>query len=100
MTRTEVLEKADGCVTGKRAENYGEPEDNFNRIAKMWNAILGTDLVDAHKVALMMAALKIARGCTGQVVMDNYVDGAGYFACAGEIATRGVEKSHGKNPQL
>jgi hypothetical protein len=34
----------------------------------------------------MMALLKIGRIASGQAQADNYIDLAGYAACAGEIA--------------
>ena len=45
--------------------------------------------LDAEDVAIMMCLLKIARIATGEPKADNYIDLAGYSACAGEIATRG-----------
>ena len=91
MTRKEVLEQAEKCVNGSREEDYGSPEHNFDRIAKMWNAYLGDNIVDAHDVAMMLSLLKIARARSGRK-MDNYIDLAGYAACAGEIV------AHKQNP--
>jgi hypothetical protein len=36
----------------------------------------------------MMEGMKIARRYSGSHNVDDYVDGAGYAACAGEIAER------------
>lgn len=88
MTREEILGKAEECVCGQRVTDYGKPEDNFERIAKLWNAYLDTPLIDAKDVAIMMALLKIARIKSGNGSDDCYVDLAGYAACAGEIAER------------
>lgn len=33
MTRESILNRAIECVCGKREQDYGSPEDNFNRIA-------------------------------------------------------------------
>lgn len=85
MTRREILEKAAACVTGAREHEYGSPEDNFTRIAALWAAYCGWNF-DAHDVAAMMALLKIARIGSGVYHEDNYIDLAGYAACAGEIA--------------
>ena len=87
MKRTEILTKANECVMGDRAQDYGTPEDNFARIADLWTAYSGYGF-DAHDVALMLALLKIARAASGVNHTDNYVDLAGYAACAGEIAGR------------
>lgn len=94
MIRSELLEKANACVTGERPEDYGSPEDNFSTIAQLWAAYIKAACVapSAHvdiggkDVALMMALLKIARAISSQNP-DNYIDLAGYAACAGEIAT-------------
>lgn len=85
--RTDILKKANECVCGDREQNYGTPEDNFTRIADLWTAYSGYGF-DAHDVALMLALLKIARAASGVNHPDNYVDLAGYAACAGEIAGR------------
>lgn len=87
MTRFEILQKAEAIITGERQQNYGTPEDNFKRIASLWNAYMGDDLFDAVDVAMMMALLKIARISTGTQTEDSFVDLAGYAACGGEIAS-------------
>lgn len=84
-TRERVLDAAKACVCGGRPMDYGTPEDNFVLVAKLWNTYLGDCLMDAHDVAMMMALLKVARIKTGRGKMDNYVDLAGYAACAAEI---------------
>ena len=86
-TRSYILATADEIVNGARNESYGNPEDNFSRIANFWSTYLKTDIT-AHDVAIMMILLKIARTSTGDGSMDNYVDIAGYAACAGEIYDR------------
>lgn len=87
ISRTDILKRANECVCGDREQDYGSPEDNFDRIAKLWSAYLGTD-ISAVDVAMMMVMLKAARIKSGRLHEDNFVDGAGYFACAGEIACR------------
>ena len=87
-SRSDILNFADKCVTGKREEDYGTPENNFKVIADYWNTYLGIDKIAAKDVAMMMALLKIARIQTGKDGhVDSYVDLAGYAACGGEIAT-------------
>lgn len=91
MTRKEILNTAVSCVCGAREEQYGPPEDNFNRIALYWTLHLGLDAdtaLTAQDVAIMMMLLKIARAETGVGSDDTFVDIAGYAACAGEIAGR------------
>lgn len=84
--RTEILETAAALINGDRQEEYGPPQENFNRIALGWEVILGTE-VSAEQVALCMAWLKIARlsggGSSGD---DSFIDGAAYLALAGELS--------------
>ena len=87
MNRQEILEAAVKCVCGEREQDYGSPEDNFNRIATYWSAHLGMEIT-AEDVAVMMALLKIARIGTGTATDDSWVDLAGYAACGGELASK------------
>tara|TARA_B110000977_G_C10933471_1_gene438027 strand:- start:210 stop:428 length:219 start_codon:yes stop_codon:yes gene_type:complete len=64
-------------------------EDNFSTIAAYWNIHLGSDLVDAADVGLMMAMVKLTRAKSNKTHLDNFVDLAGYAACAGELAMKG-----------
>lgn len=89
-TRKSILEEAERCVCGQREQDYGGPEDSFQRIADLWNAYCGFDdglgkfsVVD---VAVMMGLLKVARIASNPQHMDSWVDLAGYAACGGEIA--------------
>ena len=82
--RERILTEANKIVNGVRNEVYGKPEDNFNLIADFWSHYLNK-AVTAHDVAIMMILLKIARAKTGKGSLDNYVDIAGYAACAGEV---------------
>ena len=97
MTRESILNRAIECVCGKREQDYGSPEDNFNRIATYWSAHLGMEIT-AEDVAVMMALLKIARIGTGTASDDSWVDLAGYAACGGEIAA--VEADRRKNDDI
>lgn len=115
MTREEVLEEAKKCVCGRREQDYGSPENNFQLIADFWNDYLGlcnakmilnearSNLSNAYQipydevelpeirpltvvdVSMMMALLKIARIKNGGGTGDSFVDLAGYAACGGEL---------------
>lgn len=85
MNRKETLKKAMECVLGRREQDYGTPENNFERIAELWSVYLDFD-ISAVDVAMMMALLKIARIAAGNDEEDSFVDLAGYAACAAEIA--------------
>lgn len=96
MTRSEILEKANGCINGDREQDYGSPENNFSTIADLWNTYLysGFSVMNSPKlitptdVAMMMALLKIARIRNGGGTGDSFVDLAGYAACGGEINSK------------
>ncbi len=93
MRRPEILDKAKECVCGQRQQDYGTPEDNFRRIAGLWNVYLSDALnldveIGPVDVANMMVLLKVARISSGHATDDSFVDIAGYAACGGEIASR------------
>lgn len=84
MTRAEILSKASEIVNGQRQQDYGQPEDNFGHIARLWEAYMGIEFSSVD-VAMMMALLKIARIASGHATEDSFIDLAGYAACGGEI---------------
>ena len=89
MNRKEILEAAIKTVCEDRQDSYGMPEDNFAIIAGLWSGYLGDVMLEAEDVAIMMILLKIARIQTGTFKPDNYIDIAGYAACAAEVAGGG-----------
>lgn len=84
MNRTDILETARSHVTRDRQSTHGAPEDTFARIAGMWSAYLGVEII-ASDVAAMMALVKIARIRNNPMHADNWIDLAGYAACGGEV---------------
>lgn len=91
MTRSEILKAAERCVCTDRNQQYGEPEDNFRIIAALWNVYLfgrgAKSQLNPADVGAMMALFKLGRIATGGDKSDNFIDLAGYAACAGEIST-------------
>lgn len=84
--REQVLLKAAEIVTKDRNKQYGEPEDNFSDIARMWSVYTGVGL-NATDVAMMMCLFKIVRVCqSGYMSSDSFVDICGYAACGAECA--------------
>lgn len=83
--REKILNEANNVVNIGREQTYGTPENNFKFIADMWSVYLGKSIYPSD-VALMMVMLKIARTKTGKFHADNFVDMAGYAACAAELA--------------
>jgi hypothetical protein len=92
MTREECLGRAKECVCGQREQDYGTPENNFQRIAALWGAYTGHTYTPID-VAMMMSLLKVARIKSGTGTEDSFVDLAGYAACGAEIAGARDEKS-------
>lgn len=103
VTATYICETAANLVGGDRAVTHGDKTANFTNTAALWNALLECKArrlgwpsydtlprLDALDVANMLEAFKIARRYSGTHNLDDYIDGAGYAGCAGEIA----EKEH------
>jgi hypothetical protein len=82
--RAEILDTARHLITGDRQADYGDARENFEAIARLWSAYLGTS-VRASDVGALMTLFKLARHRTGNFKPDNYVDAAGYIALAGEV---------------
>lgn len=87
----DIATRAASLVGGDRERDHGKKADNFNRIAKMWQTYLDirrhpSAPLDAVDVGHMMSIMKVARTQSGALNVDDYVDGAGYMACAGEVA--------------
>lgn len=72
----EILKEANKLVTVDRQNAYGHPIIDFTRTAKLWSAILDTE-VRPQDVGLCMVALKISRE-VNKHKMDNLVDMIGY----------------------
>ena len=78
------LEEAAKIISGNRQDDYGTPEDSFDRIAEYWSAymnhkgILKANL-DCRDIAMMMVLFKIAREEHSHK-HDNLVDICGYTA--------------------
>jgi hypothetical protein len=86
--RTRCLEEAATIVTGQRDVQYGGPEENFNRIAKLWSVIFGIE-VTQEDVAMAMVAVKVARYASKSGFQpDTWVDIAGYAACGYEVGEK------------
>lgn len=96
MNAAEIAARASELVGGDRAKTHGDKSENFNRIAAIWNGTLRAAGIstsrplDGHDVCNLMETMKVARRYTGSFNVDDYVDGAGYAACAGEVLAQQV----------
>lgn len=91
MRSGDILAKATELVGGERQRTHGDKLQNHQNIARLWSAYLANrqnpaQEISALDVAMMMALLKISRTQLGDQNSDDYIDGAGYMAIAGEIA--------------
>jgi hypothetical protein len=57
----------------------------MSRTARLWSAYLEMPIED-YQVAMCLALVKVARSMESGKV-DNYVDGAAYFAISGQLRT-------------
>lgn len=87
-TRNLCLKTAATYVSKDRIGVHGEPEDSFGNIAQLWSAYLGVP-VSPSQVCVMMILLKIARTKNNPANFDNWIDIAGYSACAAGIECAG-----------
>lgn len=89
--REDVLDTAKQYVSSDRQADHGAPENTFGLIAKLWSAYLTGDGQDGEIIvtpadsAVMLGLLKVARQRMNPDHGDNYVDLAGYAACAAEL---------------
>lgn len=98
MNRREVLEAAIKCVCQDRQDQHGNPENTFAMIADMWEMYLAHKYqidfsLDPEDVCVMMVLFKAARFAIGKPNIDNAIDGAGYFALAGELQKKRPSQS-------
>ncbi len=85
LPRIEVLREAAAIISGDRDKQYGGPEENFARIAKIWSVILGVSISE-EDVAMMMVGLKVARYASKSGFQaDTWRDIAGYAGCGFEV---------------
>jgi len=88
--RVEILNEAAGLIVGQRQEDYGTPEENFQRMADYANIHFKKNLennipISARQTAEYMILLKMARTINSPT-RDSYVDIGGYAGIAGELA--------------
>jgi hypothetical protein len=84
-----ILQEAAALVSGDRNKTHGTKADNLGKTALVWQAYLDIRRpgpLTAEDAGHMMALMKMVRTQTGAHNPDDYVDGAGWFACAGEVA--------------
>lgn len=84
MKASDYLNEARAIIED-RGMDYGHPSDNMQRTASLWSAYLEMPVTD-YQVAMCLALVKVARSMETSKV-DNFIDGAAYFAISGQLAT-------------
>jgi len=84
MDRGKILDEAKALTYADRQNDYGTPTINFNRISRLLSAYLDCEITP-EQGAMICALIKVARSMETYKA-DNYIDGAAYFAIAGELA--------------
>lgn len=85
--RVQALREAASIIAGDRDIQYGGPEENFTRIAKIWSVIVGVE-ISSEDVAMMMVGLKVARYASKSGFQpDTWIDIAGYAGCGYEVGS-------------
>ena len=85
-SRREVIELVTQAVMSDRNQDYAPPEQNFQRIADLWNTYLdGRSEVTPYDTSIMMVLVKVARVMQSPHLVDHLVDIAGYAACAADV---------------
>lgn len=100
LGRKVVLDTASDAVLRERNKTYGEPDEDFQRIAKIATAMgFRMDMADGSireltgsDVSLFMIALKTSRLVWSPSHQDSWVDIAGYAACGFETASLEAER--------
>lgn len=87
--RQRLLERAIQLVCGDRNRTHGDPDENFGRIAALWNAQFAGRLAPGERfsagdVAIAMVLTKTARLVNSPTLEDSWADIAGYAACGYE----------------
>lgn len=93
--RSQLLDRAMEITHHDRNANYGNPEDNFQHIANLWNSYIKVrrpeaPLLSPADVAVMNMLIKVARLGNNPDHYDSAVDIAGYAACLADCQCPGV----------
>jgi len=85
LPRIEALREAARIIAGDRDVQYGAPEDNLGRIAKIWSVIFAIEITP-QDVAMAMVGLKMARYVNkSEFQPDTWIDIAGYAGIGFEV---------------
>lgn len=94
--KAELLHEAGKIVNGQRRSTYGKPENNFERIARFWQAYfdnIGVEMkqsglnfrIGPEHVSPLMRLMKEARLCETPDHFDSFCDIIGYALTGAEV---------------
>lgn len=98
--RETILSEVKKIICNDRNEQYGEPEDSFEKIADYWTTYLKHNCVApdadcclcARDVAILMVLFKLGRMETSCFQSyGSFIDAIGYMTCATDITTPAFE---------
>jgi len=94
MKALEVLEEAIALIHGQRADDYGDAQLSFQRMADLVNPIIkkADGNLTATDMAMVMIQVKIARLQESPNHADSWTDIAGYAALGAQLAITGPER--------
>lgn len=75
-------------ILAMREAQYGDAGGNFEKIGRVWGALLDIDDIPPYQVALMMDALKTVRLFRNPEHEDSWLDKQGYTQHGRDIATQ------------
>lgn len=88
MKIDDFLAEASCLIGGERQEQYGDIWDSWERIGKIWGALLDLpEPIPPHLVGVMLGAMKLSRISNNKDHEDSYIDAIAYIAGAGQIGT-------------
>ena len=87
-----LLKEAEELTVGDRNRDYGDPVENMQHIADIFNAWTGRDLT-AREIAQVMVATKLSRSQISPDHRDSYVDAMAYRGIEYECALTEHDKT-------
>lgn len=88
MSAVKYLNEAAHAIGDRAAERDTEAERSMKSTVNAFNAMFGKDLTETEGWQFMVL-LKMSRAKQGKFRDDDYIDGAAYFALAGESHNEG-----------
>jgi hypothetical protein len=84
MQHTKFLDEAKATIDS-RAEQYGSPQQNLERIAAIATQMLAKP-ISAYDIAMIQVATKLGRMVASRSYEDNYLDAINYLVFAKELS--------------